>query len=73
MYGISDDNGNFEERSDESQQVVVPDTQIPLISGSFDSLVSSVDPLGQSGSYCADLYIHAINKVHSLMINDRLL
>ena len=70
MYGISDDSGdsedggNFEESSDESQQVVVPDTYIPLTSVSFDSLVSSVRKLR-----CISVY----SCYQQLMINDQLL
>ena len=62
-YGIDLDS---EQDIDESQ-VVVPETDIPFSPLGMQTLATQIDPLADSDSYGADLYINAIRVVYDLM------
>ena len=72
VYGTAeesdiDDTDGSADDSEENERGLIPETESPLTSESFDSLLSSIDPLSKSTSYGADLYIRVITKVHSIM------
>ena len=72
VYGTAeesdiDDTDGSTDDSEENERGLIPETESPLTSESFDSLLSSIDPLSESTSYGADLYIRVITKVHSIM------
>ena len=75
IYGTDPDQILQEEDDSELDAtiIMVPDTTLPLSASSMDTLKLSVDPLGPSTSFGADLYVRAIALVGTLMQSDDLL
>ena len=70
-YGIDyDADANIDE--DDSETVSIPEINLPLSDASLSMLTMSLDPLQQSDSYGADIYLQAVNLVYQLMISDGL-
>ena len=57
---------------DEDEAVSVPETMVPLSDASFSIVRTSIDPLQQSHSYAADIYLQAVNIVYRLMLAQNL-
>lgn len=70
-YGIDyDADANIDE--DDSETVSIPEINLPLSDASLSMLTMSLDPLQQSDSYGADIYLQAVNLVYQLIISDGL-
>lgn len=57
---------------DDSETISIPEMSLPLSDASLSVLSVSLDPLQQSDSYGADIYLQAVNLVYQLMISDGL-
>ena len=68
-YGVDHDTDSDE---DDSETISIPETNLPLSDASLSMLSVSLDPLQQSDSYGADIYLQAVNMVYQLMLSEGL-
>ena len=57
---------------DEDDAINVPETVVPLSDSSINMLTGSINPLQQSDSYGADIYMQTVNLVYQLMLREGL-
>lgn len=70
-YGVDHDTDpDFDE--DDSETISIPEINLPLSDASLSTLNVSLDPLQQSDSYGADIYLRAVNMVYQLMLSEGL-
>lgn len=74
MYGRED---NEDERDDENEldinEVVVPNTHIPLSTSSIERLSNSINPLSACNDFGKQFYLDTVNLLYTLMLNDGLI
>ena len=66
-YGVDPD-----DLIDEDDAINVPETVVPLSDSSINMLTGSINPLQQSDSYGADIYMQTVNLVYQLMLREGL-
>lgn len=65
VYGVDDVSGSEEE--EDEQMIIIPDTTVPLSDESVEVLLASFDPIRESTSFGADIYMEVLITVFQLM------